>query len=423
MIKRGFHFSRKVFYDKLVRTSAWLFAGFFISSLFNYAFQIAMGRLLSPEEFGFMNALLGVFVILSVPVVTLLMILSKKTAEYRAKKNLSQVKGLFTLANKFVSKFGLIGFVLFMAVSGYLADYLHAPNVVPVFILGLCLLTAVALPVNTAILQGLQDYFWYGINQGLLGPLKFLFCVLLVFYGLGVNGAMAGVLATNVVLWFIAFMPLRRHLQGADNPSSVEPLSWKHSLPVLITNLAFSIMTQIDIVLVNRYFSAQEAAVYAAAAVLGRTVMYIPGTIVQAMYPMVSEQHTLNGDTRSLLLKSLLLTLSLSGAGALIFFVAPDLILTTLFGARYAGGEVLLKYFGLAMLPVALMMLMSGYLLARGESKFPYFMLLAAVAEFVLISMCHDSLYWVIGVMGGLSAILVALGVMRIWTITSSWKH
>jgi O-antigen/teichoic acid export membrane protein len=62
----------------------------------------------------------------------------------------------------------------------------------------------------------------------------------------------------------------------------------------LLAVFAFTPLTQADMVLVNRYFPAQDAAgIYASAAVLGKAVMYIPGAIILALFPMVSEQYAL----------------------------------------------------------------------------------------------------------------------------------
>jgi len=375
-----------------------------------------MGRLLSPAEFGFLNVLLGVFVVLSVPVGTLLMVLARQTAEYRANNDLAKVRGLFIGANRFVLKYGLIGFTLFLLASGYIAQYLRAPSVVPVFLLGLCLLASIAVPVNTAILQGLQDYKWLGLIQGLAGPIRFFLCVLMVVMSFSVNGVLFGLLAGSIFLWILAYLPLRRHLPGNSIPDATAfgTISFRQCFAVFLANFAFTAITQMDVILVNRHFPANVSSMYIAAAVLGRTVMYIPGTIVLAMFPMISEKQAQKSDSRPLLYKAVLMTLLLSGSGALLFFLAPEWILATFFGARYLGAAVILQYYGLAMLPMALLLVLFNYMMACGNPVFSCFMLLGAMLELFLIQFCHYSLFWVVSFIALPSFVLVVVGFLHI---------
>jgi len=414
MLPFGNNVAKRVFSDKLARTSAWLSIGFLVSGLFNYGFQVAMGRLLLPTEFGFLNVLLGVFVVLSVPVGTLLMVVARQTAEYRANNDLAKVRGLFISTNRFVLKYGLIGFVLFVLASGYIAQYLRAPSVAPVFLLGLGLLAAIATPVNTAILQGLQDFKWLGFIQGLTGPIRFFFCVLMVVMGFGVNGVLFGLLAGSISLWILAYLPLRRHLPSMPDATVFGAISFRQCFAVFLANFAFTVITQLDIILVNRHFPANVSSMYIAAAVLGRTVMYIPGTIALAMFPMISEKQAQNSDSRPLLHKAVMLTLLLSGSSALLFFLAPEWILATFFGARYLGAAVILKYYGLAMLPMALLLVLFNYMMACGKPGFSYFLLLGAMLELFLINFYHYSLLWVVFFIALSSFVLVVVGFLQI---------
>lgn len=407
---------RMIYSDRLFKTTVWLFVAFAVSGLANYGYQVAMGRLLSPQDFAFLNTLLGVFVVLSVPVSTLLMVISRRTAEYYAQGNTAGVSVLFRRMNLNVAQGGAMGLAVWFLMSGVLSDYLRAPSLIPVALLGGGLFFAVMAPINTAVLQGLQEYRRFTFLQGAGGSLRFVLCVLPVFLGFGVNGALVGLMATNAVTWGLAWFFVRPYVVRKAGNSSVEPLVWKDAWPVLVANLAFAMMTQMDLIIVNRLFSSEEAARYAAAAVLGRTVIYIPGTLVMAMFPMVSEQQAKKGDALHLLVKSIALTLLLSGAGALIFWLAPGLVLEVLFGARYLASVGLLRYFGLAMLPMAVLMILYQYMAAHGRTDFSVIMLGGVVLEMILIGFFHDSLNGVLFAVGLVGALLCLIGLLRVRT-------
>lgn len=399
---------RSLLSDGLIRTSGWLFAAFMVSNVFAYGFQVAMGRLLAPAEYGFLNSLLAVFVVLSVPLATVPMVLARKTAEYNAKKDFARIRSLVRLALRRLLFVGICGLVVFALGARFLADYLHSPSIVPILILGLCACTSFAVPINAAVLQGLQDYVWMGISAGLGGPARFFFCVAFVLAGFGVNGVLAGMVLCNLALWLLTCLPIRRHLlQGSHDGGHVHHLSLAHMFPVFLANLAFTTLTQADMILVARYFPAHEAGMYAAAAILGRSVMYVPGAFVQAMFPMVSEHHSLNRDSRHLLFKALGATLALSGFGAALFFLFPDLIIRVFFGVRYLEAAPVLRYFGLAMLPMAFLMVLMNYSIARGERRFSYLMALGALLEVALIYFHHESLQKVVFVIMTVGVLLI----------------
>ncbi len=295
-------FSQKPASASLLKAGSWLFAASMVTNVFNYAFQVGMGRLLIPAQFALLSACLSVSVILSAPVATLLMALSRETAKLRAKNNFAAIRRLLHLVNVRVLAFGVLGLAVFGASSSLIQDYLRAPSILPVLILGLCIFSGLAAPINVAILQGLQDYLWLGMNAGLGGPLKFLFCVGLVWAGFGVSGALFGFFLTNLSLWLLAYWPIRRHMAGVTLSLGTTPsIPWISILPIFLANLAFTVITQADMVLVNRYFPAHDAGLYAAAAVLGRSVMYAPGAFVLALFPMVSAHQARNKSARPLL--------------------------------------------------------------------------------------------------------------------------
>lgn len=395
---------RLVTADKLVRTGGLLFIALFLSSLFNYAFQVAMGRLLRPSDYGLLNALLSIFMVLGVPVATLLMVISKKTAEYNARQDFSGIKSLFKLANFRILAVGFVGLAIFVLFAATLRDFLHAPSVVPILILGMAIFTSLIYPINVAVLQGLQNYKWLAISMGFGGPFKFLFCVLLVMWGFGISGAVMGFILTNAVLWIVSYIPLQRYFaQAKTKLPRIKHISLAQIWPVFLANLAFSVMTQLDMVLVSRYFSAHDAGMYASAAILGKAIMYLPGSIVLAMFPMVSEHKALDMDSRHLLQKAVLLTVILSGSGAILMYSFPHLIISLFFGDKYLAAAPLLKYFGLAMLPMAILMVLMQYLIAHGRSFIAYMMIVAAGFEIVAISLFHPTalhVIWVVMLVG-----------------------
>lgn len=165
---------KSILSDKLVKAGSFLFLSSMITNGFNYIFQITMGRLLTPSEYGLMNSLLAMFMVIGIPLGTVLMVVSKQTAEYKARGEIGRIRGFFKQIYKKTLIVGFAGLLIFSAVSIYIRDYIHAPSVVPVIIMGLSLFISISPLINIAVLQGVQDFKWMNISMCAAGPLKFL---------------------------------------------------------------------------------------------------------------------------------------------------------------------------------------------------------------------------------------------------------
>jgi O-antigen/teichoic acid export membrane protein len=166
---------------------------------------------------------------------------------------------------------------------------------------------------------------------------------------------------------------------------------------------------------VNHFFPAQDAGLYAAAAVLGKAVLYLPGGIALALFPMVVEQHARRQETRSLFLQALLLVGLVCTAGATFYLVAGRWLVQLLYGAQYAEAGELLRYYGFAILPMTLVMVAEYFLIAKGRILFAYIFVIIAPLQTIAVYLWHDSLVVVIGIMGGFGALLACLGLALLW--------
>ena len=332
-----------------------------VGNVANYFFQFYMARNLSTEDYGILNSLMSLMMILTVPTGVILMVLAKYSSHFKALKDMAQVRALFLNSLKKVLLYSSLGLVLYLLFSRYLGSFLKVPSLLPIIILGFIIFFSLLLPVNLGILQGLQKFWSFGIGCGLGGAFRLMFGIFLVALGLRVNGALAAIALSSFVLTIFTFIPLRLLFSPKLAPAAYNPPKHNpgikennnaliaYSLPVMLALFSFMVLVSLDLILVKHYFSAEEAGIYSSAAVLGRALFFLPTAIVMALFPMVSEQHTLKQDTYQLLKKGLGLTLLLSGVGALVYLFAPGLAISILFGAKFEVAAPLLQLFPLSL--------------------------------------------------------------------------
>jgi O-antigen/teichoic acid export membrane protein len=405
-----------VFYSKLARASALMFAGTMAGGVLGYVFQVLMGRLLSATEFGLFSAMMAFFAVVSAPLGTLLLVVGRRVSEYNARHDAGSVRHFYFSISGASAVAGALILAASLLLSAQLQAYLRSPSAMPVYLVGLLLFASFFPIVNEGFLQGLQRFTWLSASGTLRILLRIFFATLLVWLGEGVSGAIGGTILAAVAGWAITYLPLHRVFSAARGlPFETAHLALAPAIPVLIANTAFAAMTQLDMVLVNYYFPPHEASLYAAASILGKAVMYLPGGIAMALFPMVAENQARDRSSAHLLLQAVGLAGILSLLGAVVYFVLGERIVALFFGEDYRAAGHILQLFGFAILPMALVMVAEYFLIAKGRVLFAYLLLLSAPVQVGLIHLFHDSLETVVVVVGGSGAVVAFIGYALLW--------
>jgi len=410
------HQVKQLFLGKLARASSWLFVGGVAGGILGYLFQIIMGRMLSVSEYGIFSALMAMIVVIGAPMTTLSMIISRRVSTYRSEQDNGKLGYLFYWINRKLLLIAVVLVVLVVFNIKPLQNFLLIEKNAHLYLLLIILLIAFPQAVNNAYLQGLQYFKWLSVSGVLATLLKIIIAVILIYFGLGVAGALGGVIFSTFIILILTYVVLRPSLSKNNaSISNTTHLLFKSAMPVLLANVAFAVMTQIDMVLVKYYFSEQEVGIYAAASILGKAVMYLPGGIAMALFPMVAENHASGKSSAHLMFQAVGVTALLSLTGALFYYFFADSIIVLLYGTDYKEAANVLKYFGFAILPMALIMVAEHFLIAMGRVLFAYLFMVVAPLQLIAIYYYHDTLLDIVAVLSISGIILVVSGYGLLW--------
>ena len=276
------------------------------------------------------------------------------------------------------------------------------PSRTPIIILGFTLLLSLIATVFSGALQGLQRFSQYGVYTFLAAGLKLLLGILLVSLGLRVNGALGGVFLAGIISLFVAasfLKPIflwRKEIDYEVSSSGV----YRYLRPVALALFCFTLLTYVDIVMVKRFFIPLDAGYYATASVVGKVFFLIPASLARAVFPKVSEKHTLKRDPYALLWKGLALSLLICALGILACFFLPRFITLTLFGGKYLPIIPLIRVFGAAITPFSLTFILLNFSLARERTNFIPLLALGALLEMILLSLFHNTLLQILSILG-----------------------
>lgn len=383
-----------------------------LGSVLNYLYQLFMGRMLGPEQYGIFGALISLTYIFTVPAQTIQVSTMKSVSKLQAIGRDEDVGFFIRHMAKRVCVAGLVGMAAVFAASGLIADFLRIPSVVPVMVLGIAFFFQLFGPAFSGSLQGLQKFVRLGVS-GIAGAgSKLVFGLALVGLGFGVGGALAGLVIGALVSILLGVYFLRDVLTSPPSSKAMPGIS-SYSAYTFLAFLFIALFYNVDVILVKRFFDPAQAGYYVAASTLARAIFFGSVAIAGAMFPKVSASHE-NGNgavTGRLLKDALIYTGLIAGLGALLLNLFPGFAVSRLYGVAYNESIKLVGLFSIGMLFFSLVYVLVFYQLALGRKRFLPLLAIGAVAEVVGIVLFHGSLWTVVTIFTMVMA-LIFLGML-----------
>lgn len=404
----------------LFRSGTILFIASMIGNLSSYFFQFFMGRYLSIEDYGAMNAVFSLMTVVAIPAGTITLVVAKYISVFKAKEEEGKIAALYRNSLLNMTGVGALFFLPFLIFNAPITGYLKIYNGWPIIIIGVGIFLSFIVTVNLGMLQGLQSFYYLGAGMGLGGFLRLIFGVILILLGFGLNGAVAAPVLSALFIAALTIIPLSAYLRKQEVSGKNTRDILLYSVPVLLSTFAFTIITNIDLIIVKHLFTPEDAGLYAATVILGKTILYLPGALVLVLFPMVSESHALNGDSFKILEKGLIYTVIISLAGVFGFFLFPELAITMLYGKKFIAAVPLLKFYGLAMMFMAIISILISFNLARHRNDFIYTLVAGCIVLAVLLHFFHNSLSTVIFI---ITAVNLCLVTVNLWMVYQDRKE
>ncbi len=384
-----------------------VFIGVGLYNLCNLFYHFIMVRMLSPIDYGHLNTLLAIFMVISVPANTLQAAATRFVSFFLVHRQMEKMKTLLRhllIVMAIVASFVLLSILL---ANPLISSSLKFDSWSLVTLLGISLFFGLIIPVPWGGLQGLQRFGSFSVNLTLNGGLKLLFGFLLVRIGWGVEGAMGAIGLAYLITTFLSLLMLSkgfpehpRPMPQEASPAETELLPLKevyaYFLPAGLTFFCFLILTNIDLILVKHLFTPLEAGHYSIAQMAGKIVLFLPLPVVMVMFPKFASREAL-GNTSLPLLK---LSLGMAGflcGGALFFcLVFPLEVIRILTGKTLPECISLVRLFSVNMTFFSLIFILLYYHLARKGRTFLHVLIALTLMQTGLILLFHKTLIQVL---------------------------
>jgi O-antigen/teichoic acid export membrane protein len=370
-----------------VRAGAVLSGATLVLNGATYVYYIACVRYLGSRVYGDVAAMLALFALVSLPLVSIQSLLAREAAQLRSA---NAVGMLLRRATSLAAIVGVaivtVGAVLVVPIRELLN--IESSTIVLAGISGLFF--AIVAVVLYGVLQGTLRFGALGVSYGASGLAKPVLVMPALLLGFGAAGTLlvntlAGLLAVAIAGFAL------RDLWRLEPSDEALMLDLRQMALLLAGSLAFASLTNADVLLAAYFLPNDVAGVYAAAALVGKAVLFLPGAIVTVLLPKAATRAAAGVTSRRILLASVGVTGGLTLAVTGLLALVPESLLVWAFGGDFRQATALLAWFGLAMTAAALVNVYLSVYFAERNAWFPLLVLGAAVAQITAVSLWHPN--------------------------------
>lgn len=370
-----------------------VFIGISLVNFLNLLYQLLVAHKLLASEFAAFNSLLSIVMIISAPLGTIEMAVTKYCAKFNAHQEINKIKFLLSDFLKKTSVLAIFTLLVFWLASSYIMNLLKIPSVACGYILALLLASSWITPIFSGGVQGLELFKWVTSASIASGIIKLGLAFILILLGYNIAGALGALLISGLVSLIIFIFPLRRYI---SIKAVKQDINYREILiylsPVAISSLCFMNLVNSDMVLVKYFFTAQDSGLYSLAQMVGKIFLFLPGPIRMVMFPRTSGLNAKNLDTVSTLRRSLMYVVGLCALAVIFYNIFPVFVLKALTGKAYPESIFLGRFFSISMTFFTLAYIIIFYFLSVNKTHFIKYLVLFTILQNGAIILFHQSL-------------------------------
>jgi O-antigen/teichoic acid export membrane protein len=402
------------------RQSGWLMIANIGGGMMMWAVHF-LSKAIGPSEYGVFGVLLAV--VMLVPNMPLQMVLAHQTAQGLARRKEQQLAGMIRLALIGTFALWLVGVAVVAIFHQQILSKWGISNPVGFWLTLLAVLGALWQPIFWGVLQGAQNFLWWGWSMIINGIGRVIIAAGLVWVLVSMKqansyaaGILAGVVAGYVVSAGLAAWHARALWATPSQPFD-RGAFLREAVPPMLAFAAFQFLLTADTMFVKTYFSSDQAGFYLSAGTLSRALMWLVGPLAAVMFPRLV--HSAAKSEKSNLMGLVLMgTAVLAITGAASLSLLGPFIVKIVSGAKFvATASALLPWYAFAMVPLCVANVLLNNLLAQSSAKAAIPLVILAVAYGYALTRFHDSLQMVLKTMGLCNIVLLLVCAFFTWAV------
>ncbi|HEX4725040.1 MAG TPA: hypothetical protein VH333_21180 [Pseudonocardiaceae bacterium] len=359
----------------------------FVGNVGNYLYYVIAAHMVAPPEFSAISALIAFGTISMMPINGVQVAVARDVAVLRTSGTAGALSAYLRRQCRRMCVICLAVAALLAGTSPILASRLHLGSALPVVLAAVWIGMSALLVVLTGVTQGMEQFGYVGF--ALAGPLGMLRTLLLplCILAFGLTGSMWAMILATLVGLAVLVRPVTRLARVAPEVAPPTP----SILVAMIALLAFSSLTNMDLLVAQASLGPTDRAHYASAVLLGKVALYAPAALAMVLLPRASAALERGERAESSVLTTIVLTAACGLAVAVFLWLMPTALLTATFGPAYAAAKPLLAPLALVMTGAAVLWVHLMFAIAKKSRRMTIGLVTAAVTHWVLLAFLHSS--------------------------------
>lgn len=392
---------KRISNSPLLRGSVLFFVANNAVSFGNFLYNLFMGRLLTPSDYGDLGALVSILVLFGVPFAYIQILVVKTISTFWGHHSKGAILSFFNQYTPVFLKIGLLAGVLVILLSNNLNLFIHLDDPYPMLIIALSIVFSFNLIFNKSILQGMLSFVYLTLNSFVEIALKVIISIILVVLNFGLMGALIGPAVGGAANYLLSALELKFLLRRTDS-KEISPLpklrffQLRTSIPVLMMTLTLTVFFTADVILVRHLFPADIAGEYVALSTIGRISFYAVGPVISVMFPLITSRVSGGLPYILPLLGTLVISMVISVAFIFLNFLFPGLLVGIIYGNKYTA---IVPYLGLTFFYISVYTInsiLTYFLFSVSYYKPIYILFSFSLLPSVFIFLFHKSLFEII---------------------------
>lgn len=385
------------------------------ANFFNFLFNLFMGQNLSVAEFGSLATVLSLILFPALLISSIVPLIIRFAGEYFANNQFGRIRGLYLQAFKFLATSGIILLILLLVFTGQIQNFFHINNAIIFLITDFIIFLGFFHVINVALLQARLS-FGFLVFINIAGAiLKLTLGIILIFAGLGINGAGIAVLSSSILVYILSFIPLRflfdkKHVTEVHLKASELA---KYGAPSALTIMGLTSFISMDIILVKHFFDSHQAGLYAGLSLIGRVIFFISAPIGGVMFPLIVQKHSKNENFTNTFKLSLLMVLAPSILLIILYSLLPEVAINFFLKKQeYLVISPFLIQFSIFIALFSLLSILSNFYLSIKKTTVFIPVVIGALLQIIMIVLFHENFQQIIfislGITFALDCLLIA---------------
>jgi O-antigen/teichoic acid export membrane protein len=405
------------------RQSGWLMIANIIGGMMAWGVHF-LAKKIPEAQYSIFGTLLMVTACL--PALPLQMVFAQQTADALATGRERELAGKIRLGWLWTFILWALASLVVLAFQGRIVERWELGQPAALWVTLAVVLVYLWMPLFSGVLQGRQDFFWFGWATITGGIIRFVIAAVIVLAFSGGAASMIFGAFVGIGVWAGIAIWRTRDLWSVK----AEPFD-KHGflgqvIPLTLGFGACQFLFTSDTMFAKAHFTGDEMAPYVAAGTLSRALLWLVLPLAAVMFPKIV--HSKARSEKSNLLGIVLLgTAVLSICGGLGLCLVGPWVVKLVYKTSYVTATTaLLPWYAAAMVPLALANVLANDLLARSRFRVvPAMVVLTVVYGFTLPFMLNrypGRLEVVLQTLGAFNLLLLGACAWFAWRDTNATK-